>query len=156
MGAGRTSWLRGACAAALALPALACGSSPAPPVAAPAQVELDIFSGRPNPTWTLSDADDADLRARLAALPSASAATLHSDLGYRGLIVRLADPAGPQVVRIQRGHVQADGAEPPAEGNRADSGRSLERWLLGTGRSGLEPGLYDIALQDKGPPLSAG
>jgi hypothetical protein len=146
--------LRAVVVAALALSTVACGSpdqlaaepasAPVPAsAAAPAEVEVDIFSGRPNPTWTLSPADDKTLRERLAALPAASPADLHTNLGYRGLVVHLPDSV---VVRLQRGHVRTDGADPQA---KADPERGLERWLLETGRATLEPGVYHAAQEDK-------
>lgn len=52
-------------------------------------VELDIFSGRPNPTWILSKGEERELIDRLVADPSLmlppSAET--GGLGYRGFIV---------------------------------------------------------------------
>src|SRR5262245_49044670 len=62
-----------------------------------AEVELDVFSGRPNPVWTLSNADTAELERRLSALTKTSATTLFDGLGYRGLIVRLGKDATAHV-----------------------------------------------------------
>lgn len=50
------------------------------------EVLLDIFSGRPNPRWTLSDEQVNDLQTRLRTLPEAKPTTLPG-LGYRGFIV---------------------------------------------------------------------
>ena len=66
------------------------------------QVELDIFSGNPNPAWTLSDADSAHFLEKLALLPAASPAEFATNLGYRGFIVRRANATESSVVRIQR------------------------------------------------------
>ena len=146
--------------AVLALSVASCGSPDAqsadddagPATAGePARVELDVFSGRPNPAWTLSADDDAALRGRLAALPAAPAAELHNDLGYRGLVVTLSEAGTPRVVRIQRGHVKADGAQPA---DRADEGRALERWVLETGKDDVEPSVYAIAVKDPDAPSS--
>lgn len=63
----------------------ACGQPPAPP----AQVQLDIFSGRPAPTWALSAADTRALRDRVATLPAANQSMPEGHLGYRGFIVTL-------------------------------------------------------------------
>lgn len=56
------------------------------------EVELDIFSGMPNPVWVLSKRQEMTLYERLHAEPSQMAPvnTLGSrlGLGYRGLIVR--------------------------------------------------------------------
>jgi hypothetical protein len=56
------------------------------------EVELDIFSGVPNPTWVLSQRQEATLYERLKADPkqisSATSLNTRLGLGYRGLIVR--------------------------------------------------------------------
>ena len=51
-------------------------------------VTLDVFSGRPNPSWQLADADVRQLIERMAnrSVPSAEAGE-DAGLGYRGLIV---------------------------------------------------------------------
>lgn len=52
-------------------------------------VELDIFSGRPNPAWTLTSSDAqfvADALSSAEAAGSSSPEPHH--LGYRGFIVR--------------------------------------------------------------------
>src|ERR1700682_67283 len=56
------------------------------------EVELDIFSGVPNPTWVLSQRHEATLYERLKADPkqisSATSLNTRLGLGYRGLVVR--------------------------------------------------------------------
>ena len=52
------------------------------------EVELDIFSGMPNPTWTLTNAEADNFVKQLAALPRTSARELSGNLGYRGFIVQ--------------------------------------------------------------------
>ena len=56
------------------------------------EVELDIFSGMPNPTWVLSNAQEASLYELLRAEPDqvspAATTSKQLGLGYRGLIVR--------------------------------------------------------------------
>jgi len=48
-------------------------------------VELDVFSGRPNPRWQLSDAEAARLVELIATLdPAAAAPPAPPGLGYRG------------------------------------------------------------------------
>jgi hypothetical protein len=50
-------------------------------------VELDIFSGRPNPEWQLDEAAAGEVRRRLAALsPSPARAASPPGLGYRGFL----------------------------------------------------------------------
>jgi hypothetical protein len=56
------------------------------------EIELDIFSGMPNPTWVLSKRQEATLYELLRAEPSQMSRVTALDqrfgLGYRGLIVR--------------------------------------------------------------------
>ena len=73
-----------------------------------AVVEMDVYSGRPNPSWSL-DAPDTEsilllLRAAVAASPVHSLA--EPPLGYRGFIV-FHDSA---TYRVGRGHVEFAGS----------------------------------------------
>ena len=105
-------------------------------------VELDIFSGEPNPTWVLTDAEADSFARQLAALPQAAPRQLSGRLGYRGFIVHCTEPGGAWSVHLQNGvaHI-ARGAPSYA----ADGQRRLERWLLGTGKPHLKPDLYEFA-----------
>jgi hypothetical protein len=144
---------------ALLLGCASCGSTasvsaPVAPVAADAtdpagQVELDVFSGRPNPTWTLSDADRADLRARLDALPAASATELGADLGYRGFVVRMPAAEG-DIVTVRRGSVHVSGDGHGTGGYYRDPDRGLERWLLTTGGTQVGPEVAQLVEQELG------
>jgi len=67
-------------------------------------VELDVYSGRPNPTWSLS-ADEAKTIARvLKDLPRAASA-MPEGLGYRGFVLRMSEPPGTELesVRVSAG-----------------------------------------------------
>ena len=56
------------------------------------QIELDAFSGRPNPSWTLTEDQAARLMGRLAALNQiTSEKTAPDDLGFRGFILTSED-----------------------------------------------------------------
>lgn len=98
-------------------------------------VELDLFSGRPNPRVVLSGEEAKELLRRLEALPRAPLAEFpdRPGLGYRGIRLRGGSIA-PAV--IYGGLVRQQGA-----GARTDPGRTLERWLLQTLDERLEPGL---------------
>jgi len=52
-----------------------------------AEVELDIFSGRPNPKWNLSGERVRHLEERLERLEPVQADEPHA-LGYRGFVIR--------------------------------------------------------------------
>lgn len=65
------------------------------------QVELDAFSGRPNPTWTLPAGTSADLLSKISSLSEVSDAATPPDLGFRGFVLR----AGDRTIRVYRGRV---------------------------------------------------
>jgi hypothetical protein len=56
-----------------------------------ASVELDAFSGRPNPTWQMTEAEVRDIETRLRDLPASAQQLPQSTLGYRGFYIRNGD-----------------------------------------------------------------
>lgn len=108
-----------------------------------AEVELDIFSGMPNPSWTLTAAEAEGLVKRLDLLAPAPARELSGRLGYRGFIVQLHQGQQQTLLRIQDGVVQV--SETTTLGYVLDQGRTLERWLLNTGLPHLAPEVAEIA-----------
>lgn len=104
--------------------------------ASSAVVTLDVFSGRPNPTWSLSQPATAELLRRLGALETSKVdAREFDDLGYRSVKAELAGEAKDTVVTASRGVVTLDRA-----GERfqyTDAGRQFELWLVNTGASHL-------------------
>ena len=85
-------------------------------------VELDIFSGRPNPSWILTEKDEKELFDRLIADPSLMRPVSASPnrLGYRGYIISRLDEE------------QADSQEKKA--------KFPTRFRLGSGLEGPEKG----------------
>jgi hypothetical protein len=66
-------------------------------------VELDVFSGRPNPRWELDEQRTQELRQLVRRLtPAREAAPEPPGLGYRGFVY---SDAGGQV-RVYRGYVR--------------------------------------------------
>lgn len=107
-------------------------------------VELDLFSGRPNPSWELTPTESASFLQQLRALPRTVAALPEKGLGYRGLIVTAT--AGTLIesfttVIVSGGLVVG---QYPQGGTEfwLDSGRALERWLAHTGKPHLDPDIY--------------
>ena len=86
-------------------------------------VEIDIFSGRPNPRWRLSEAETARLMPLLESLDHAAGGPPPGPpgLGYRG--IRLRDSAG-STWSAYRGFIQS------SHGLLADPARAVERFLL--------------------------
>jgi hypothetical protein len=108
------------------------------------EVEVDIFSGMPNPCWTLSEADAAVFLSKLAGLEKAAARPRSANLGYRGLVVRMAQEAGRKIY-IQNGVIEV--SEGTSSTFFLDPQRSLERWLIGTGRKFLSHEILE-AIED--------
>jgi Tol biopolymer transport system component len=112
-------------------------------------VELDVFSGRPNPIWSLPDAQRKELLARLAGLPPSTLARYPDRLGYRGLLVHFnLPPYGmPETIQVFQGTVcYALGGTRTC---RVDAGREVERWLLAMAdRSQVDVELLDSLLNE--------
>ena len=64
-------------------------------------LELDMYSGRPNPVWQLTAAEVSELEARFADLRASSAST-PEHLGYRGFILRA---RSGQDIRVYAGSI---------------------------------------------------
>ena len=107
------------------------------------EVELDIFSGMPNPTWILTDAEADTFVKLVAALPQTSARELSGNLGYRGFIVECAQGPNTQLIRVQKSTVQISKGVTNVYAD--DKDRKLERWLLNTGETHLDDELFQMA-----------
>lgn len=107
------------------------------------EVELDIFSGMPNPTWVLTNTEADSFVKQLSAASPTSAAELSGNLGYRGFIVQVTEGANMQLIRIQTGTVHITKGATIVY--RYDKDRELERWLLNTGKPHLKNELFQIA-----------
>ena len=89
------------------------------------EVELDAFSGRPNPVWALNAAQARELQALLDGATEAVAAPFEG-LGYRGFALRPVNApgaAGQTAQRVFAGTVQRGAAF------YADT-RDAEAWLI--------------------------
>jgi hypothetical protein len=108
-------------------------TSPATPVPGPANVtvELDAFSGQPNPSWTLTPAASGEIVVRLRGLPEVSASLPAATLGYRGFWIR--NPGGeggiPETVYVSRGGL-IQVVNSFGESRTLQDVRAAERWLI--------------------------
>ncbi len=93
------------------------------------EIEVDLYSGRPNPRFTLSAADAAELMQRLAGLPRSSPGMSgpRHDLGYRGVRIIGHDPSLAEAF-VSAGTVEIRGSA--GQVHRADPDLTLERWLI--------------------------
>jgi hypothetical protein len=98
-------------------------------VGMPGEIEVLVYSGRPNPRAELDLLTEAELAKRLAELkPSEHAFAPADGLGYRGLHVVSRSAAreveiSPGVLRVHDLHGRTR--------DLADPARGVERWLLG-------------------------
>ncbi len=94
------------------------------------EVELDVFSGRPNPGWRLSAAESAELMALLDALPGGPE-RMPPALGYRGFVVHdRSGSAGAQASPLR----VFDGTVKLGDRHLADA-RGAEAWLQRSARA---------------------
>lgn len=104
-------------------------------------VQADVFSGRPNPEWSLEAGEAGEFRHLFGRLRAPAApGGLRDGLGYRGFVVFGTEAVIPgcDEVRVQGQQVVAH-----CEGGDrwyADPDRSLERWLVAgaEGRAGAD------------------
>ena len=106
------------------------------------KVELDIFSGRVNPSWVLTPEQASEFCDRLRRLQrTASARAISTGLGYRGF--SLHDDSGCcdgwQRIRVYGEHVAAEAAGRVE--SRADPERSIELWLRDLAAAHIDPAL---------------
>jgi|HubBroStandDraft_4_1064222.scaffolds.fasta_scaffold44553_3 hypothetical protein len=115
------------------------------------EVVMDVFSGRPNPTWNLEGQLDEELVRRLRSLHPAGRqkALTPPDLGYRGL--RLTQRAAGQKEPWQAPYEIYGGFVKHGDSIYLDESRSLERWVLAAGGPGVEPELRKQILREIEP-----
>jgi hypothetical protein len=108
-----------------------------------ATVEVDLYSGRPNPSWPLTPEEVARLVERVDGLEPADEAEPPGRLGYRGLRFQL-HAQGREIASGEsfEGHLRFQ--DSAGLRHLADPGGEVERWLLGTGEGKIEPQIYQI------------
>lgn len=112
------------------------------------RVELDIFSGRPNPAWDLTAEESSECLKRLRDLPQIDSGDVQQGLGYRGIIVTSGDSQGVGFDRlvVSQGRVLVKQADDTR--SFLDRERAFEYWLFRTGKGRVDKALFDqIALE---------
>jgi hypothetical protein len=94
------------------------------------RVELDVFSGRPNPSWEADETCRREIE-RIEDGLAAAAGIAPPPLGYRGFRYRI----GGEERRAYGGRISRAGR------TLADPGRTIERLLLAS----APPALADVA-----------
>lgn len=98
-----------------------------------ATITLDIYSGRPNPSWTLDTMLLAELERRVAELKPAEEKPETPGLGYRGMqvVLRYKNATETDLTAVQGYVTEAAGTTFKVY---ADPDRSFEKWLFVTGK----------------------
>jgi hypothetical protein len=109
------------------------------------RIEIDLFSGRPNPAWDATTGEATRVRAAVDALcPRIGPAPEPPGLGYRGF--RVTEPGW--VAEVYGTAVTV--TEHAGRSVRHDPNRDVERLLLALSHEHLDPAL--LALLDSEPP----
>jgi hypothetical protein len=122
-----------------------------------AEVELDLFSGRPNPVWKLEPALCEDLEQRISRLPMAPSFREEATdrLGYRGFRIGLPSESakGADSLYIFGGRVtRINGSD---RSQYLDADKQIELWLLSTSAR-AEPALDKNLLEQLVIEIGAG
>lgn len=105
------------------------------------RVELDIFSGRPNPTWDLDPDDTQKILEILSTLaPSQFPPAKNDGLGYRGFVLRPDTVIDFDYTTVFRSTVTLQAGD--RQKVLYDQGQTIERQLLLSGRAKLTAALY--------------
>lgn len=108
------------------------------------RIEVDIFSGRPNPTWEAALEEAEGIQTVLASLPAAEGAVppLSAQLGFRGFL--LFDLQNNQRVHVQGAVVMLQRGTTITA--KSDPERRLQQALIRLARTHLDPDLYAFLL----------
>ncbi|NOK60296.1 MAG: hypothetical protein GFH27_549281n311 [Chloroflexi bacterium AL-W] len=109
------------------------------------RVVVDIFSGRTNPSWGLSEAEAATLMTMLDGLEEVEEGSAPSEqLGCRQFVVTLANPAAnaSQMVSVYDTTVEVDHGDEVKY--YTDTDGQFGRWLLESGKAHLDEDLYTV------------
>jgi hypothetical protein len=68
-------------------------------------VTLEVFSGRPNPSWTFSADEEQEFARRLQSLPPSPQSPTEGDLGYRGFRIVTHAAGLPSEIVVTQGVV---------------------------------------------------
>lgn len=114
---------------------------------------LRIFSGRPDPAWTLTLAELAQLDTLVRQLTPGECGPLPDNLGYRGVAVTLGmGDAGNLVAyggKVMSGDTGRDASALCLE----DPDGRIEAFLISSAQPHIEPGLYALLTEAReGPP----
>jgi hypothetical protein len=102
-----------------------------------AKVELDIYSGRVNPSWVLTEAETDELQTLLSQVQRTRSIEFVDNLGYRGFLVDLSDPKSRKILKLKVFKSIIRVQENGSTQFFTDVNREVEHWLLKSGKSYL-------------------
>jgi hypothetical protein len=106
-------------------------------IAAAMLVTVLIYSGIPNPSWAVPDAQALEISRAIAAMPPlAGACPAQGGLGYSGVSVSVPNPDG-----TSRNWLFARGVAASGDQCFSDANRMIERMLLKSGDGKMDPEL---------------
>ena len=108
-----------------------------------AKVTLQIFSGRENPSWSLSEKQIDELLRLLNNLPKAEPVDFQDGLGYSGFLVTLTENTTGKTQEIVAYKGQILYKTAAADAYFADRDRRMEIFLLKSGDSNLDDKLSE-------------
>jgi hypothetical protein len=118
-------------------------------------VTLEIFSGRQNPVWILSDDQAAELIGRVATTEERTLAKpsgVLGKIGYRGFSIHSLEESFQGGLRLYVHEGIIDTSQ--RELNRITGNRDLEAWLLDTASESLDEDLKSFVIAElEKPPL---
>ena len=113
------------------------------------KVELDIFSGIPNPTWMLTFSEASDLTSRISRLdPTEETGQRPENLGYRGFIVQTIAASSSTVQTIRAYHGIVEVVDSTKTAYYLDPQRQIELWLLTTAKPPLADDLVAAIVKE--------
>lgn len=114
-------------------------------------VTLDIFSGRPNPTWNLPEREQRQLIDRVKGRRMARAELHEASLGYRGLVIQTTEEAGGELPPSFRlgGFGQLGDAVGTAQPLSAVEDDEVVRFLLATARAAMSDDLQQMVADER-------
>ena len=113
------------------------------------RVELDIYSGVPNPSWILSPPEAEDLTNRISRLvPTDEVLQRPETLGYRGFIVQTTAASSAIVQTIRAYHGIVEVVDSTGTAYYLDPERQIELWLLATSKPPLSDDLIDDIVRE--------
>jgi hypothetical protein len=112
------------------------------------EIEIDLFSGRPNPIFALDDVKEAELRnllSRLGSEPVRSRAD--AGLGYRGFLIRQTFDNRIAEITVFDGVVEIPDVDGTAR-SFADNRGVIENWLIDRAIAHIEDSSIKSLLRD--------